>query len=87
MAFVQVQVTAKALKDLVDQGKNLDEICDAFKDEKGNSLPKNTAETYLKQCGLKLKKVRKSKFTLVNDMVEETQPNSIEIVAEEAANV
>jgi mRNA-degrading endonuclease RelE of RelBE toxin-antitoxin system len=83
MAFVQVKVTAKALKDLVDQGKTIDEICEAFKDEKGNPLPKNTAKNYLKQCDLKLKKVRKSKFVLVNDMVSENQAETI-VVGEEA---
>lgn len=83
----QIQVTAKALKDLVEQGKTLEEIREHFKDEAGNSLPEATAKRYLKQCDLKIKKVRTPKFVLVNDLVSETQPTNVVVEREVEANV
>jgi hypothetical protein len=63
--FTQINVTATELKTLVEAGKSLQEICDAFKDSEGKSLPIATAKRYLKDCGLKIKKTRRSRFVLV----------------------
>jgi len=42
--FTQINVTATELKTLVEAGKSLQEICDAFKDSEGKSLPIATAK-------------------------------------------
>lgn len=67
----QIQVTANALKTLVEEGKSLEQICEHFQDENGKSLPTATAKRYIKECGLTLKKVRRPKFVLVKDQANE----------------
>lgn len=74
----QIEITANSLKELVDQGKSLSEICAHFKDENGKSLPTATAKRYLKDCGLTVKKTRRPKFVLVKDQVNEANTNTVE---------
>lgn len=85
--MVPIKVTAKALKDLVESGSTIEEICSAFKDENGNPLPTATAKKYLKQCDLKIKKKRTPKFVLVNDLNSEVEVKVVTENVSEAAEV
>lgn len=61
-------VKASDIKSLVESGKSLDEICAAYIDANSKPMSKGEAKNILNSLGLKIKRQRVPKFTLVNDL-------------------
>jgi len=76
------QINASEVKALVESGKKLEDICNHFKDDKGNPMNKSEAKRILKVLDLTIKKTRTPRFVLNNDLNTTNIPVVTETVVE-----